>query len=181
MKKRRWVWLLALVLVLLAGRYIRARYFGPMTCGVSEEAMLQYVEGRGSDAGREVQVLKVAREGRVQGMLYEEYRGGALVDRYLILFERQLFGLRLRQVGMNTFGPEGLCLGGSWHAGPPRRCAVEVYGDNRGGGVAGYSVADAPEVHREDLEADYILDIYILDGIDRLPRELQQVSAGEGD
>ena len=38
-------------------------------------------------------------------------------------------------------------------------------------------MADAPEVRREDLESDYILDLYILDGIDHLPDELRQMDA----
>ena len=54
---------------------------------------------------------------------------------------------------------------------------MAVYGDNRNGRAAGYYMADAPEVRREDLESDYILDLYILDGIDHLPDELRQMDA----
>ena len=36
-KKRRWLWVLVAVLLVWASAgYIRAQYFGPMTCGTSE-------------------------------------------------------------------------------------------------------------------------------------------------
>ena len=54
---------------------------------------------------------------------------------------------------------------------------MAVYGDNRNGRATGYYMADAPGVRREDLESDYILDLYILDGIDHLPDELRQMDA----
>jgi hypothetical protein len=44
---------------------------------------------------------------------------------------------------------------------------VEIYGDNRDGETAAYTLTDG--VERSDLEADLILDIYILDGADALP------------
>lgn len=93
---------------------------------------------------------------------------------YVIFFERQLFGLRLRHVGMNSWKEGELYRSGSWSRG---RCDMAVYGDNRNGRAAGYYMADAPEVRREDLESDYILDLYILDGIDHLPDELRQMDA----
>ena len=43
--------------------------------------------------------------------------------------------------------------------------------------MTGYYMADAPEVRREDLESDYILDLHIVNGIDHLPDELQLVEA----
>ena len=115
--------------------------------------MLQYLENR---YDRGVTVFKTAREGRVQAVLYQEHDFG---DRYIMIFERQLFGLRLRQVGMNGWNEGGLYRAGSWHA--EGQCDVEVYGDNRDGGTKSYSMADAPEVSRENVESDYILDIYI--------------------
>ena len=57
-------------------------------------------------------MLKTAREGRAWAMLYEE---GTTRDRYLMTFESRLFGLRLRQTGMNTFSEAGrLYRSGSW-------------------------------------------------------------------
>ena len=61
----------------------------------------------------------------------------------------------------------------SWNSDLSSRCAAAVYGDNRTGTVEGYASGDAPEVHRANLEADYILDLYTLDGIEALPQALQ--------
>lgn len=54
------------------------------------------------------------------------------------------------------------------------RCEAVVYGDNRTGAVDSYTVTDADGVGRSDLEADYILDVYVLDGAEQLPRTLVQ-------
>ena len=181
MKKRRWPLIVAgLLAVVLAGTYLRAQYFGPMTCPASEEGMVQYAENLFDRAryGREITVLKTAREGRAWAMLYEE---GTTRDRYLMTFESRLFGLRLRQTGMNTFSEVGrLYRSGSWQresrpGTPGSRCVMEVYGDNRGGQIESYVLADAPQAARENLEADYILDLYILDGVESLPKELTQI------
>lgn len=178
MKNRRWPLIVAgLLAVVLVGAYLRAQYFGPMTCPASEEGMVQYAENLFDRAryGREITVLKTAREGRAWAMLYEE---GTTRDRYLMTFESRLFGLRLRQTGMNTFSEAGrLYQSGSWQTGTllGSECVVEIYGDNRGGQIESYVLADAPQAARENLEADYILDLYILDGVASLPKELTQI------
>ena len=176
MKNRRWPLIVAgLLAVVLVGTYLRTQYFGPMTCPASEAGMAQYAEDL---FDREITVLKTAREGRAWAMLYEE---GTTRDRYLMTFESRLFGLRLRQMGMNTFSEAGrLYQSGSWQresrpGTPGSRCVVEVYGDNRGGRIESYVLADAPQAARENLEADYILDLYILDGVESLPKELTQI------
>ena len=173
MKKRRWPLIVAgLLAVVLAGTYLRAQYFGPMTCPASEVGMAQYAEDL---FNREITVLKTAREGRAWAMLYEE---ASTQDRYLMIFESRLFGLRLRQMGMNTFSEDGrLYLSGGWQTGTllGSKCVVEIYGDNRGGQIESYVLADAPQAARENLEADYILDLYILDGVESLPKELTQI------
>ena len=174
MKKRRWPLIVAgLLAVVLAGTYLRAQYFGPMTCPASEVGMAQYAEDL---FDREITVLKTAREGRAWAMLYEE---GTTRDRYLMTFESRLFGLRLRQMGMNTFSEAGrLYQSGSWQTGGTllgSKCVVEIYGDNRGGQIESYVLPEAPQAARENLEADYILDLYILDGVASLPKELTQI------
>ena len=180
-KKRRWLWVLVAVLLVWASAgYIRAQYFGPMTCGTSEEDMTRYVEQSVEEKGvydLKIAVRKTARKGRMQAILYEEYRDSDPDWQYgyVIFFERQLFGLRLRHVGMNSWKEGELYRSGSWHIGG--RCDMAVYGDNRNGRAAGYYMADAPGVRREDLESDYILDLYILDGIDHLPDELRRMDA----
>ena len=135
--------------------------------------MAQYAEDL---FDREITVLKTAREGRAWAMLYEE---ASTQDRYLMTFESRLFGLRLRQMGMNTFSEAGrLYQSGSWQTGGTllgSKCVVEIYGDNRGGQIESYVLADAPQAARENLEADYILDLYILDGVESLPKELTQI------
>lgn len=178
-KRRRWPWVLAAVVLLaFSAWYVRAQYFGPMTCGAGEEDMTRYVEQmvRGKEIyDLKIAVRKTAREGRMQAILYEEYRDSDPDWRYgyVIFFERQLFGLRLRHVGMNGWEEGELYRSGSWNSGG--RCDAAVYGDNRNGRVTGYYMTDAPEVCRENLESDYILDLYILDGIDHLPDELCQI------
>ena len=47
MKKRRWPLIVAgLLAVVLAGTYLRAQYFGPMTCPTSEQGIYQYAEDK---------------------------------------------------------------------------------------------------------------------------------------
>ena len=179
-KRRRWPWVLAGVLLLsVTVWYIRVQYYGLMNCGTSVEDMTQYVEQmvKGKDIyDMKIAVRKTARGSRMQAILYEEYRDSDPDWKYgyVIFFERQLFGLRLRHVGMNSWKEGELYRSGSWSRG---RCDMAVYGDNRNGRAAGYYMADAPEVRREDLESDYILDLYILDGIDHLPDELRRMDA----
>lgn len=168
--RKCWSILLTAAVALYAAWSIHTSCFGPNTCGPSEEAIAQYLEAKFS---RDVDVLKVAQTGRVKAVLYQDGQYEPSDGRYIMLFERRLFGMRWRQMGMNTFGREGLAYAGSWHSGYPSRCEVAVYGDNRNGAVEGYLFADAPQVCRDSLESGYILDLYILDGIDCLPRDLQ--------
>lgn len=75
--------------------------------------------------------------------------------------------------GMESAPETGLGMTGSWQAGGflrGTRCEAVVYGDNRTGAVDSYTVTDADGVGRSDLEADYILDVYVLDGAEQLPR-----------
>ena len=109
----------------------------------------------------------------------KDFAGFVIHDRYVIFFERRLFGLRWAKRSEGLFPPEGLALSGtwnSWNSDLSSRCAAAVYGDNRTGTVEGYASGDAPEVHRANLEADYILDLYTLDGIEALPQSLDRKS-----
>ena len=132
--------------------------FAANTCGGSQEALETYLlESQGQGAT----VLKTAREGRVQAVLYEQ----------------RLFGLRWAYDGMESAPETGLGITGSWQAGGflrGTRCEAVVYGDNRSGDVDSYTVTDADGVGRSDLEADYILDVYVLAGAEQLPRTLVQ-------
>ena len=81
---------------------------------------------------------------------------------------------------MNGLPDRGLALTGCWNAGgflSGSKCDIQVYGDNRDASVDAYAVTDGG-VGREHLEADYILDIYVLDGIGALPKELEQSGPG---
>ena len=154
---------------LWAGLTLQAA-FGTGTCGGSDEALERYLE---KSQDRAVTVLKPAQEGRVKAVLYErEDLGGCIA-----VFQRRLFGLRWAYDGMNGFSDDGLHLTGSWNEGGfgGSKCEITVYGDNRDGEVDAYAVTDAGEtVARENLESDYILDIYILDGATEMPRTLAQ-------
>ena len=70
----------------------------------------------------------------------------------------------------------GLHLTGEWTEGGLKgsRCEIVVCGDNHGAEVWSYSVADAEGITDRYVRVGYILDIYILDGIGQLPKELHQ-------
>ena len=144
--------------------------FAANTCGGSQEDLAAYLlESQGQGAT----VLKTAREGRVQAVLYEREDLGLCTA----VFEQRLFGLRWAYDGMESAPETGLGMTGSWQAGGFLRgtqCEAVVYGDNRTGAVDSYTVTDADGVGRSDLEADYILDVYVLDGAEQLPRTLVQ-------
>lgn len=144
--------------------------FAANTCGGSQKDLAAYLlESQGQGAT----VLKTAREGRVQAVLYEREDLGLCTA----VFEQRLFGLRWAYDGMESAPETGLGMTGSWQAGGFLRgtqCEAVVYGDNRTGAVDSYTVTDADGVGRSDLEADYILDVYVLDGAEQLPRILVQ-------
>ena len=145
--------------------------FAANTCGGSQEDLAAYLlESQGQGAT----VLKTAREARVQAVLYEREDLGLGTA----VFEQRLCGLRRAYDGMESAPETGLGMTGSWQAGGflrGTRCEAVVYGDNRTGAVDSYTVTDADGVGRSDLEADYILDLYILDGVESLPKELTQI------
>lgn len=166
--------ILVSVLVSLCGIWYLEDCFGLNTCGSSEASMIRYLEDQSIGGWGYYKVLKTAREGWVRAALCE--KRDDLETRYVIFFERRLFGLRWAKRSEGLFPPEGLALSGtwnSWNSDLSSRCAAAVYGDNRTGTVEGYASGDAPEVHRANLEADYILDLYTLDGIEALPQALQ--------
>lgn len=172
MKKRKQNWLLifiAPVAVLFTGMYAAA-CFGPNTCGPSDSDMCQYLE---DCFGREnVEVLKTAQKGRIKAVLYRNAQWGDPDKGFIMIFERRLFGLRWRQAGMNGFtsGEDKLYSSYSWRQG---NCVIEVFGDNRSGAVEGYSMPGIPKVQRDNLESDYILDIYLMYTVEPPSRTLQ--------
>jgi len=172
--KKKIIGILALVLVILAVWAVPA--FGNGTCSNSELAIEAFLEGWNR---QEITVLRSAQEGRVRAVLYENEAGQLGVN----IFERKLLGLRLKHDGMNLYhkGP-GLHFTGSWTKGGLKgsRCDIVICGDNRGGEVGAYVMWDAPQVARESVQAGYVLDVYILDGIEALPKGLQMHAPGGG-
>ena len=172
--KKKIIGILALVLVILAVWAVPA--FGGDTCNNSEIAIEAFLEGWNR---QEITVLRSAQEGRVRAVLYENEAGQLGVN----IFERKLLGLRLKHDGMNLYhkGP-GLHFTGSWTKGGLKgsRCDIVICGDNRGGEVGAYVMWDAPQVARESVQAGYVLDVYILDGIEALPKGLQMHAPGGG-
>ena len=144
--------------------------FGPQTCGDTDADMQAFLE---ESQGPGIELWKTAENGRVKAVLYErEDLGGCLA-----IFERQMFGVRWKYDGMDTLREDRLQAEGSWNEGGFMRrsqCEVVICGDNRTGEVGSYLLADAEGVARDELEADYILDIYILDGTAGLPKNLKQ-------
>ena len=144
--------------------------FGPQTCGGSDADLQAYL-AESQNTG--VELWKTAENGRVKAALYQREGLGGCVA----IFERQLFGLRWKQSGMDTLKENGLQAESSWLEGGFMRrskCDVVVCGDNRNGEVASYVMTDAEGVSRDGLESGYILDIYILDGAAASPSDLRQ-------
>ena len=144
--------------------------FSDNTCGGSVEAMEDYLSESQGGQG-DVTVLQTAQEGRVRAVLYEREDLGLCAA----VFQRHLLGLRWAYDGMMESAPEtGLGLTASWRRGLlGSKCEAVVFGDNRSGGVDAYTVTGTG-AGRDGLEADYILDVYLLDGAEDLPRELVQ-------
>lgn len=168
-KEMRGSWiLLFLLLILLVGYHI-SDLFGPETCGTSNESLHIFLEEQIQD---EVEVLKVKEDGRIKAAIYNRDDLGTCIA----MFERKLFGLRWEYTGMDMLVENGLQKEGSWHrvGMNDSKCEVVVCGDNRGGDIGAYVLRDAEEVARSGLEADYIIDIYILDGISELPDDFRQ-------
>lgn len=165
--RKRVVGILAVLLVVLAVWAVPA--FGHLTCNNSEIAIEAFLEEWNR---QELTVLRSAQEGRIRAVLYENEAGQLGVN----VFERKLFGLRLKHDGMNLCekGP-GLHLSGRWTEGGLRgsKCDIVIFGDNHGAEVWSYTVADAEGVSDRYAHIGYVLDLYILDGIKSLPQELQ--------
>ena len=160
----------ALILIILCSiPTIRSAYeFG--TCGDSAEEMITFLEE--FQMAEVNELLKVKEYGRVKAAIYEREDIGLCIA----TFERKLFGLRWKYDGMNTLCENGIQVHGGWlrTANDGSKCTLVICGDNRDGSVGSYVMTEYIQVARDNLEADFIIDIYILDGIDRLPRVLQQ-------
>lgn len=169
-KKRKIIWkLLFVAIVVLVFEYVLYGYaFHINTCGNSVEEIHTFLERNENS----VEILKINEKDRIKAVIYEREDIGTCYA----VFEKKLLGLRLAYDGMDAVVDEGLQSGGSWKAKGMHdsKCDVIICGDNRDGKIASYVLADVPEVARENLEKDYILDIYILDGIEYLPGNLLQ-------
>ena len=163
-----WEYVVIGILAALCVLPILADAYGGMTCGASDEELLMYLKPL--MAPEATGLLKVEQNGRIKAAIYEHKSLGLAIT----VFERRLFGLRWKQHGMDGLGDPGLHNTGAWRSGG--NCHVIIYGDNRDGLVRGYTLSDCPEVARDGLESDFVLDIYILDfrGIDAYPMDLEQ-------
>ena len=140
------------------------------TCGDSDEELFTFLET--FQMAKVNELLKVKEYGRVKAVIYDREDIGLCVA----TFDRKLFGLRWKYDGMNTLRENGVQSHGGWHrvGDNGSRCAITICGDNRDGSVGSYVMTDYNKVARDNLESDYIIDIYILDGIENLPEALQQ-------
>ena len=170
MERRCWLrrhWLAALVLVLLCALALKG--YWSRTLGRSDEAVAAYLTEKyeGSVYDDSIRLLKTAeRDGWLAALYRRSWDGGT--EGCVAVFRCRPLG-RCTYDGMELFRDEELHMTGAWRKGGSR-CHVVVYGDNRGGRTAGYSVrADGEALGREGLEADYILDIYRLDGAREMP------------
>ena len=165
--------LIGVLLIAAAAAVFVVPAFGDLTVSNSAESVEAFLEDWN---GQDVTVVKTARVGRIKAVLYENETGQLGVN----VFERRLFGLRWKHDGMNLYDEDGtLYMCGRWTEGGLRgsRCDVVVCGDNRGGEVLSYAIPDAG-IEDTYVPVQYVLDIYILDGIEALPQTLQQERAG---
>jgi len=160
----------ALILVILFSiPALRSAYsFG--TCGDSDEELFAFLES--FQMAKVNELHKVKEHGRVKAVIYDREDIGLCVA----TFERELFGLRWKYSGMNALRENGVQAHGGWHNVGIRGsvCDVTICGDNRDGSVGSYVMTDCSTVARDNLESDYIIDIYILDGVEEFPKALQQ-------
>ena len=175
--KRKTVLCLLALFVLFAGYctiYVPA--FSHDTLWNRGEALQEYLDHQhGQD--RSVTILKTTEKDRIMGVIYQDEE-----KLYVAFFTKLLFGTRWKYDGMDMVGGDTVFLSGKWHQEPSgSSCDVEIVGDNRKGRVGSYLVAGNEDIARENLEQDFILDIYIMDGIEELPnRNLLQQYTPDG-
>ena len=131
------------------------------TCGTEEEEIAGFLQARN---GSPVRLLRVVSEGRATAVFYERESDGELC---WSVFDGVLFHTRLRHEGMDLVGDTDLHVSGSWHRGgngKKSRCTILVYCDNRSGNLSAYRHTTMPQIARDNLEADLILDLYFFDG-----------------
>lgn len=160
--------------IILLGSIVIIPAYRSDTCGNSEEEISAFLEEKHQE---NVSLYKVSKNDRIMAVIYDRKDLGTCVA----VFEKKLFGLRYKYEGMDGIVENGLQANGSWNEGYLKsKCEIVICGDNRNGTVESYVMEQVPDVARNDIEADYILDIYILDGIDFLPDRLTQYT-GNGD
>ena len=160
--------LFLIVGIVLLGSIIIMPAFRFDTCGNSEEEISTFLEERQQ---HNVSLKKISKNDRIMAVIYDREDLGTCVA----VFEKKLFGLRYKYDGMDGIVDNGLQANGSWNEGYLKsKCDIVICGDNRNGTIKSYVMEQVPDVARNDIEADFILDIYILDGIDFLPDRLTQ-------
>ena len=160
--------------VILLGSIVIMPAYRSDTCGNSEEEISAFLEEKHQE---NVSLYKISKNDRIMAVIYDREDLGTCVA----VFEKKLFGLRYKYEGMDGIVDNGLQANGSWNEGYLKsKCDIVICGDNRNGTIESYVMDQVPDVARNDIEADYILDIYILDGIDFLPVRLMQYT-GNGD
>ena len=154
--------------VILLGSIVIMPAYRSDTCGNSEEEISAFLEEKHQE---NVSLYKISKNDRIMAVIYDREDLGTCVA----VFEKKLFGLRYKYEGMDGIVDNGLQANGSWNEGYLKsKCDIVICGDNRNGTIKSYVMEQVPDVARNDIEADFILDIYILDGIDILPDRLTQ-------
>ena len=154
--------------IILLGSIIIMPAYRFDTCGNSDEEITTFLKERHQE---NVSLYKISKKDRIMAVIYDRDDLGTSVA----VFEKKLFGLRYKYEGMDVLVERGLQSNGSWNTGYLKsKCEIVICGDNRDGLIESYIMEQVPNIARNDLETDYILDIYILDGIDFLPDRLTQ-------
>lgn len=140
------------------------------TCGDSDEELFAFLET--FQMAKVNELIEVKEHDRVKAVIYDREDIGTCIA----TFDRKLFGLRWKYTGMNLLHKNGVLSHSEWHKGGLNgsQCVVVICGDNCDGRVGSYVMTDYNKVARDNLESDYIIDIYVLDGIEKLPKALQQ-------
>lgn len=126
----------------------------------TDEEIEAFIEA--SQGAEVTAIVKTGEKENLKIVLHEREDLGLCVA----AFERKFSGRRLAFLGVDILDEADLTMS----SGPVRegRSGAEytlaILGDNRSGGVGSYVIRSHPHVARDNLESDYIIDFYTIEG-----------------
>ena len=125
----------------------------------TEEEIEAFIE---ASQGNEVTaIVKTAESENLKIVIHEREDLGLCVA----VFERKMFG-RLEYLGVDTLEASNLTMARSLvrEGRNGAEYTLAILGDNRSGGVGSYVIKSHPHVTRDNLESDFIIDFYTIEG-----------------